>query len=62
LAEALLRYTFMALLKERQEQEDLAFFNQPIEKGLAAKLEGIVGSEFVRMNGASTCSRSTSAT
>jgi hypothetical protein len=28
-------------------QEDLAFFAQRIEKGLVAKLEGIVGSEFV---------------
>ena len=79
LAEALLKYTFAALLKERQE--DLAFFDQRIEKGLVTKLEGIVGSEFAHMdygeaiqvlersnekfefpvNGASTCSRSTSA-
>jgi aspartyl/asparaginyl-tRNA synthetase len=78
-AEGLLKYTFVALLKEREE--DLAFFDQRIEKGLVAKLEGIVGSEFVHMdygeaiqvlersnedsssrsNGASTCSRSTSA-
>ena len=48
LAEALLKYTFAALLKERQE--DLAFFDQRIEKGLIAKLEGIVGSEFVHMD------------
>jgi asparaginyl-tRNA synthetase len=48
LAEALLKYTFAALLNERQE--DLAFFDQRIEKGLAAKLEGIVGSEFVHMD------------
>jgi asparaginyl-tRNA synthetase len=48
LAEALLKYTFAALLNERQE--DLAFFDQRIEKGLVAKLEGIVGSEFVHMN------------
>jgi asparaginyl-tRNA synthetase len=40
LAEALLKYTFAALLKEREE--DLAFFDQRIEKGLVAKLEGIV--------------------
>jgi asparaginyl-tRNA synthetase len=45
LAEALLKYTLAALLNERQE--DLAFFDQRIEKGLVAKLEGIVGSEFV---------------
>jgi asparaginyl-tRNA synthetase len=48
LAEALLKYTFAALLKERQE--DLAFFDQRIEKGLVAKLEGIVGSEFVHID------------
>jgi len=47
LAEALLKYTFAALLNEREE--DLAFFDQRIEKGLVAKLEGIVGSEFVHM-------------
>jgi hypothetical protein len=44
LAEALLKYTFAALLNERQE--DLAFFDQRIEKRLVAKLEGIVGSEL----------------
>jgi asparaginyl-tRNA synthetase len=48
LAEALLKYTFAALLNEGQE--DLAFFDQRIEKGLVAKLEEIVGSEFVHMN------------
>src|SRR5260221_4381785 len=48
LAEALLKYTFAALLNERQE--DLAFFDQRIEKGLVANLEGIVGSEFVHMD------------
>jgi asparaginyl-tRNA synthetase len=48
LAEALLKHTFAALLKERQE--DLAFFDERIEKGLVVKLEGIVGSEFVRMD------------
>jgi asparaginyl-tRNA synthetase len=48
LAEALLKHTFTALLKEREE--DLAFFDQRIEKGLIAKLEGIVGSEFVHMD------------
>jgi asparaginyl-tRNA synthetase len=48
LTEALLKYTFTALLNQRQE--DLAFFDQRIEKGLAAKLEGIVGSEFVLMD------------
>src|SRR6266436_89478 len=48
LAEGLLKYTFAALLNERQE--DLAFFDQRIEKGLVAKLEGIVGSEFAHMD------------
>src|SRR2546421_6027725 len=48
LAEALLKYVLRALLEQRQE--DLAFFDQRIEKGLVAKLEGIVGSEFVHMD------------
>jgi asparaginyl-tRNA synthetase len=48
LAEALLKYTFETLLNERAE--DLAFFDERIEKGLVAKLEGIVGSEFVHMD------------
>ena len=80
LAERLLKFIFETLLKERQE--DLAFFDERIEKGLFAKLEGIVGSRIrahglrrgdrgagagegeIRVpgaNGASTCSRSTSA-
>jgi asparaginyl-tRNA synthetase len=48
LAEGLLKYTFAALLNERQE--DLAFFDERIEKGLVTKLEGIVGSEFAHMD------------
>src|SRR5262249_47233664 len=48
LAEALLKYAFSSLLKEREE--DLAFFNERIEKGLLAKLEGIVASEFAHMD------------
>jgi asparaginyl-tRNA synthetase len=48
LAEGLLKHTLAALLNEREA--DLAFFDQRIEKGLVAKLEGIVGSEFVRMD------------
>jgi asparaginyl-tRNA synthetase len=48
LAEAPLKYTFAALLQEREE--DLALFDQRIEKGLIAELEGIVGSEFVYMD------------
>jgi asparaginyl-tRNA synthetase len=48
LAERLLKFTFENLLKE--SHEDLAFFDERIEKGLMAKLEGIVASEFVRMD------------
>jgi asparaginyl-tRNA synthetase len=48
LAERLLKSAFATLLNERAE--DLAFFDERIEKGLVAKLEGIVGSEFVRMD------------
>jgi asparaginyl-tRNA synthetase len=48
LAEGLLKSTFATLLNEREE--DLAFFDERIEKGLVAKLAGIVGSEFVRMD------------
>jgi asparaginyl-tRNA synthetase len=48
LAEQLLKSAFETLLKERHE--DLAFFDERIEKGLVAKLEGIVGSQFVRMD------------
>src|SRR5437868_13279179 len=48
LAESLLKFTFERLLQERQD--DLAFFDERIEKGLIAKLQGIVASEFVRMD------------
>src|SRR6266852_630241 len=48
LAEGLLKFVLETLLKERQE--DLAFFDERIEKGLLAKLQGIVSSEFVRMD------------
>ena len=48
LAEGLLKFTFERLLE--QSQEDLAFFDERIEKGLVAKLQGIVSSEFVRMD------------
>src|SRR5580700_10248101 len=44
LAEGLLKYTFAALLNEREE--DLAFFDERVEKGLVAKLSGIVGSDM----------------
>jgi asparaginyl-tRNA synthetase len=48
LAERLLKYTLRALLNERAE--DMAFFDERIEKGIVAKLEGIVSSEFARMD------------
>jgi len=48
LAERLLRSTFATMLKERAD--DLAFFDERIEKGLIAKLEGVANSEFVRMD------------
>ena len=48
LAEAMLKYVFKALLEERAD--DMAFFDERIEKGLVAKLQGIVGSEFARMD------------
>src|SRR5947207_640924 len=48
LAEALLKYTVAALLNERAD--DMAFFDERIEKGLIAKLQRIVDSEFVRMD------------
>ncbi|HEX4079540.1 MAG TPA: asparagine--tRNA ligase [Rhizomicrobium sp.] len=48
LAERLLKYALESVLKERSD--DLAFFDERIEKGLVAKLEGIVSSEFVRMD------------
>ena len=47
LAERLLKSALATVLAERAE--DLAFFDERIEKGLVAKLEGIVSSEFVRM-------------
>src|ERR1700757_3315199 len=47
LAERLLKSTLAAMLDERQE--DLAFFDQRVEKGLIAKLQAIDDSEFVRM-------------
>src|SRR5947208_2780973 len=48
LAERLLKFTLATVLKERQD--DLAFFDERIEKGLVAKLQGIVESQFVRMD------------
>jgi asparaginyl-tRNA synthetase len=48
LAEALLKYTLAALLKQRQE--DLAFFDQRIEKGLVAKLRASSAPNFVHID------------
>src|SRR5476649_1178624 len=48
LAEALLKYVLGTVLAERGD--DMAFFNERIEKGVIAKLQGIVDKEFVRMD------------
>jgi asparaginyl-tRNA synthetase len=48
LAEALLKAIITRVLAERAE--DMAFFEERIERGLIAKLEHIVKSEFVRMD------------
>jgi asparaginyl-tRNA synthetase len=48
LAEALLKHIFRTVLTERAD--DMAFFEERIEKGVIAKLQGIVDSEFVRMD------------
>jgi asparaginyl-tRNA synthetase len=48
LAEQLLKFCLETLLKNRAD--DLAFFDERVEKGLLAKLKGIVDSEFVRMD------------
>src|SRR5450631_4435305 len=48
LAEALLKYTLKAVLDERGD--DMAFFDERIEKGVIAKLQGIVDKQFARMD------------
>src|SRR3954463_13235211 len=48
LAESLLKHTFATVLAERGD--DMAFFDERIEKGVIAKLTGIVDSEFARMD------------
>lgn len=48
LAEDLLKYVFKAVLHERGD--DMAFFEERIEKGVIAKLEGIIAQPFVRMD------------
>jgi asparaginyl-tRNA synthetase len=48
LAERLLKYVLKAVLDERPD--DMAFFEERIEKGIIAKLQGIVDKPFVRMD------------
>jgi asparaginyl-tRNA synthetase len=48
LAERLLKHILSAVLAARPD--DMAFFEERIEKGLIAKLQGIVDSEFVRLD------------
>ncbi len=48
LAEALLKYVFKAVLNERAD--DMAFFDERVEKGVVAKLQGMIDREFVRMD------------
>jgi asparaginyl-tRNA synthetase len=48
LAEQLLKYILKAVLAERPD--DMAFFEERIEKGVIAKLQGIVDKPFVRMD------------
>jgi asparaginyl-tRNA synthetase len=48
LAERLLKYVFAAVLAERAD--DMAFFEERIERGLIAKLQGIVDKPFERMD------------
>jgi asparaginyl-tRNA synthetase len=48
LAEALVKHVFKTVLAERAD--DMSFFEERIEKGVIAKLQGIVDSEFVRMD------------
>ncbi len=48
LAERLLKHVFRTVLAERAD--DMAFFDERIEKGIVQKLSGIVDGEFVRMD------------
>jgi len=48
LAEGLLKYIFAAVLAERPD--DMAFFEERIEKGVIAKLQAMVDKPFVRMD------------
>lgn len=48
LAEEMLRYVFKAVLEERAD--DMAFFQQRVDKTVIDRLESVVHSEFVRMD------------
>ncbi len=48
LAEAMLQYIYKAVLDERGD--DIEFFNQRIDKTVVSRLEGIVNSDFERMD------------
>lgn len=48
MAEEFLQYVFTAVLDERQD--DMAFFDQHISKGVIERLESVVKSRFVRMD------------
>lgn len=48
LAEALLKHVFTTVLNERGD--DMAFFDERIEKGVIAKLENMIAKPFVRMD------------
>ena len=48
LAEALLKHIFRTVLEERAD--DMAFFEERIEKGVIAKLQKMIDLEFVRMD------------
>ena len=48
MAEEFLRYVFTAVLNERQD--DMAFFDQHISKGVIARLENVINHEFARMD------------
>lgn len=48
MAEEFLQYVFTAVLNE--PQDDMAFFDQHISKGVIERLEGVVKSQFARMD------------
>jgi asparaginyl-tRNA synthetase len=48
MAEGLIQYMYKAVLEERGD--DLAFFNQRIDKTVISRLEGVVNNQFERMD------------